>query len=1009
MTCCTSSAPSRMASSSSPTSTSGSRRTADRRQVKSSAGKVRVCGKHWGGERGCVPPPWSARRVFFLRAPCELFVHHYSARASPEVCLSRCRHPHHSSPSPSLPPPHAAMERQLRYFRASLEAHGIPIAREKRVESFFRSAGNDGDEDGVGSDDGATAGSTLDDAAVAEQQAQAGPFHPEARRRLAEELREREESLKISLRMESDLSRSHNRILAQRSVVQTAQSYFNGGSRRSGGGSRRRKARDAAAARSSRDTAFPDDDDDDAGSSDFRFEHVMGVLHAGKQPAFERLLHRVLRSLNFKLHFAKCLEPGTEDEVVAFVDPETGAIGVEKVVFIISLRGENMRKKIVRICQAFEAEAVEVSDLDRHALEDQLQAVDEDIGRTLQLVDSNRDVTREAMTSIASQIVEWGWIVAREKEIFVEMSKFASSGGHHMRGVGWVVKRFFGEILSELGADSQRFPNTHCTPVSTARGPWPKAPTHFFTNKFTAVFQGLVDTYGVPRYREINPALFTAITFPFIFGVMYGDIGHGFILTLAGAFLLLKEQEWSARKLGEMEAMAFGGRYLLFMMGIFAMYCGFIYNDMFALGLNIFTVGWKEPVAGTKEFRRGGYLTSETYEPYIFGLDPTWKRAENDLNFQNSFKMKLSVIFGITQMTAGLVLRLLNSIYSVARPSDRVGEGLVDVLFEVLPQLVFMISIFGYLVVLIFIKWCTDWDVAQQCGQGAPFTEAFFKAPGTAWTKMDTDRCALEQTATNACFFPAMSRCVVRKRNESRFFFLSFSRTVCHSHKHKHNALSLSLSFSLSLSLAHSGTHADIRPSKANSCWPRCTGATKSRQGSSTCSSRWFSNPSPSTTLCLLTSCTCSGSFSPSQGLQSRSCSYRVRSFLPKERARATPRCTMLLVRMVVVVVVRMKRILLASMIVTMRRGWGQAMRNRSPSSHHDRNHQTAIDKRTRCLSYLTMTTTSTASTRWRTSLFTKALKRSNSYSDASRTRRRTCGFGPSLLLTLSLLRRSGI
>ena len=755
-------------------------------------GRERVCASAVVGA-ACV---FSARTVRALRTPLQ------RSRVPRGLPLSLPP----SSPLLSLslpPPPRAAMERQLRYFRASLEAHGIPIAREKRVESFFRSAGNDGDEDGVGSDDGATAGSTLDDAAVAEQQAQAGPFHPEARRRLAEELREREESLKISLRMESDLSRSHNRILAQRSVVQTAQSYFNGGSRRSGGGSRRRKARDAAAARSSRDTAFPDDDDDDAGSSDFRFEHVMGVLHAGKQPAFERLLHRVLRSLNFKLHFAKCLEPGTEDEVVAFVDPETGAIGVEKVVFIISLRGENMRKKIVRICQAFEAEAVEVSDLDRHALEDQLQAVDEDIGRTLQLVDSNRDVTREAMTSIASQIVEWGWIVAREKEIFVEMSKFASSGGHHMRGVGWVVKRFFGEILSELGADSQRFPNTHCTPVSTARGPWPKAPTHFFTNKFTAVFQGLVDTYGVPRYREINPALFTAITFPFIFGVMYGDIGHGFILTLAGAFLLLKEQEWSARKLGEMEAMAFGGRYLLFMMGIFAMYCGFIYNDMFALGLNIFTVGWKEPVAGTKEFRRGGYLTSETYEPYIFGLDPTWKRAENDLNFQNSFKMKLSVIFGITQMTAGLVLRLLNSIYSVARPSDRVGEGLVDVLFEVLPQLVFMISIFGYLVVLIFIKWCTDWDVAQQCGQGAPFTEAFFKAPGTAWTKMDTDRCALEQTATNACFFPAMSRCVVRKRNESRFFFLSFSRTVCHSHEHKHNALSLYISLYLLLTRVH--------------------------------------------------------------------------------------------------------------------------------------------------------------------------------------------------------------
>lgn len=31
----------------------------------------------------------------------------------------------------------------------------------------------------------------------------------------------------------------------------------------------------------------------------------------------------------------------------------------------------------------------------------------------------------------------------------------------------------------------------------------------------------LVDTYGTPRYREANPMLFTCITFPFLFGIMY--------------------------------------------------------------------------------------------------------------------------------------------------------------------------------------------------------------------------------------------------------------------------------------------------------------------------------------------------------------------------------------------------------------------------------------------------------------------------------------------------------
>ena len=49
----------------------------------------------------------------------------------------------------------------------------------------------------------------------------------------------------------------------------------------------------------------------------------------------------------------------------------------------------------------------------------------------------------------------------------------------------------------------------------------------FTTNKFTYGYKEFVNTYGIPRYREANPALFTAATFPFLFGVMYGDIGHG--------------------------------------------------------------------------------------------------------------------------------------------------------------------------------------------------------------------------------------------------------------------------------------------------------------------------------------------------------------------------------------------------------------------------------------------------------------------------------------------------
>jgi V-type H+-transporting ATPase subunit a len=105
-------------------------------------------------------------------------------------------------------------------------------------------------------------------------------------------------------------------------------------------------------------------------------------------------------------------------------------------------------------------------------------------------------------------------------------------------------------------------------------------------NDFTWVFQEIVNTYGIPNYKEVNPAVFTAVTFPFLFGVMFGDIGHGLVFFLLGVVLCLFNDVLKT-KVPAMEPFL-AMRYMLLLMGMFATYCGLIYNDFMAIPLWLF-------------------------------------------------------------------------------------------------------------------------------------------------------------------------------------------------------------------------------------------------------------------------------------------------------------------------------------------------------------------------------------------------------------------------------------
>jgi len=145
--------------------------------------------------------------------------------------------------------------------------------------------------------------------------------------------------------------------------------------------------------------------------------------------------------------------------------------------------------------------------------------------------------------------------------------------------------------------------------------------------------------------------------------------------------------------LGELLGMAFAGRYLLLLMGIFSMYTGLIYNDCFSIPMELFGSRWDCSIAEDVCVQNG---------VYPFGIDPVWMaKSSNGLQFYNSIKMKMSIVYGVSQMLMGIFLHLLNGIH-FRKP--------YDVFFEFLPQFLFLSSLFGYMCFLIFYKWATDFS-----------------------------------------------------------------------------------------------------------------------------------------------------------------------------------------------------------------------------------------------------------------------------------------------------------
>ena len=423
-----------------------------------------------------------------------------------------------------------------------------------------------------------------------------------------------------------------------------------------------------------------------------------GVLPRALTPALVRAVHRITRG--------NCVVRDMPIEEPLLGMPADGRYGeptmMPKNVFLLLYTGSSIHAKVTKLCTHFGATLYLYPES-----RDQRNALVAQTGVQLvemrELLLHTSTLRKKTLAEMCASLAIWARVVKRERATLTSLN---------MLQFDLQRKVFVGEVwcptaevpklrLALKGAAVKA--GGDMNPILNELETKDTPPTFLRTNRFTSGFQGLVDTYGIPRYREVNPGAFAIILFPFLFAIMFGDVGHGSLLVLVALYFIANEKKLGKAKLEDIIQMVFGGRYVILLNGLFAVYVGFLYNEAFSVPFGLFKSSWQE-VKHEVWFNGTvvGHTVSVEWDKsvYPFGVDPMWHMAANKMTFFNSYKMKLSIVFGVAQMTLGITLQMFNHIQFKDRRS---------IWFGYVPEITFFLGIFGYLVYMILKKWSIDW------------------------------------------------------------------------------------------------------------------------------------------------------------------------------------------------------------------------------------------------------------------------------------------------------------
>lgn len=166
---------------------------------------------------------------------------------------------------------------------------------------------------------------------------------------------------------------------------------------------------------------------------------------------------------------------------------------------------------------------------------------------------------------------------------------------------GWMSEKDTDAFTKEIEDDKKIF----CVVESDHDKVNTKPPTKLKNPKIFKPFEMYVKMYGLPDYKEMDPTIFVALTYAFIFGAMFGDVGQGLLLVIGG-FLLYK--------LKKMDLAAIIGT-----AGIFSTFFGFMFGSIFGFEEVLHAV-WLKPTEAMMLVPGLGNMNTVFVVAIVFGM-----------------------------------------------------------------------------------------------------------------------------------------------------------------------------------------------------------------------------------------------------------------------------------------------------------------------------------------------------------------------------------------------------